>query len=100
NDRSDVATDVSSLDARLITDHAGLTTDRTIVDQLHGLQSLQAYTDDDGGTAMPPANSGDWIASSAGGLPSGADHESLGAGRYSAYTTPTTGAGTVYPHAV
>lgn len=98
NDRSDVATDASSLDARLISDHIGM--DRVFVDQLAGAQSVQAYTNDDGGTAAPPSNSTDWTAESAGGFPSGVDHQSIGAGRYSTYTAPPTGAGTVYPHAV
>jgi len=101
-DRSDVATDTGSLDARLIVDHSGGargTNDRTVVDQLAAGQSAQAYSDTDGGTAAPPANSPDWIASSGGGFPSGPDHESTGAGRYHSGGTvplPTP----VYPHAI
>jgi len=98
SDRSDVATDSGSLDARLITDHIGH--DRTFVDQLAGAQSAQAYTDNDGGTTAPPGNSADWIAEPAGGFPSGVDHQSIAAGRYSVYTAPPAGAGTVYPHAL
>jgi hypothetical protein len=99
NDRGHQTTSESSLDARLITDHAGNPTDRTFVEQLHLPTSVQAYTDTDGGTAAPPANSGDWVATTS-GLNGGVDHESIGAGRYSTTATPPSGAGTLYPHAV
>ena len=101
-DRSHLSTDQMTLDARLIVDHTGAargTGDRTIVDQLAGVQSVQAYSDDDGGTAAPPANTGDYVASSAGGIPVGPDHESLGAGPYATPLPPTANT-SVYPHAV
>jgi hypothetical protein len=99
SDRSDTAIAQTSLDARLINDHAGRPADRTFVEQLAGAVSFQAYSDTDGGTAAPPANSADWIASTT--TPNGGvDHESIGAGRYSVYTAPPAGAGVAYPHAL
>ena len=101
-DRSNPSTDVASLDPRLITDHTGgarATGDRTIVDQLVNGNSVQAYTDTDGGSTPPPANSGDWVASAGGGFPSGPDHQSLGSGRYHAGTVPLPAPGG-YPHAI
>jgi BNR repeat-like domain len=98
DDRSDPATDVSSLDARLITDHAGLSSDRTFVEQLHTATSIQAYSNTDGGTSPPPSNAADWISSTS-SLNGGVDHESIGAGRYSTVNAPAN-AGVLYPHAV
>jgi hypothetical protein len=89
----------ASLDGRLITDHTGGsrgTDDRTIVAQLAGEQSIQAYTDDDGATPNPP----DWITSSGGGFPSGVDHQSIGAGPYHDINGTPFPANPVYPHPV
>src|SRR5207248_379374 len=96
----DTAIDQGSLDARLIDDHAGRTSDRTLVTQLLGEQSSQAFSDSDGGTAAPSSNSADWTPGPAGGIPSGVDHESIAAGRYSTYAALPPGAGVLYPHAV
>lgn len=64
---------VTSLDPILVTDHNGLTRDRTFTSQLTGQDSLSAYTDDDGDS---------WIPSQGGGIPSGVDHQTLGGGPY------------------
>ena len=101
-DRSHLSTSKATLDARLIVDHTGAlrgSDDRTIVDQLAGVQSIQAYTDDDGGTAGPPTNTADWTPSNAGGIPVGPDHESLAAGPF-ATPLPVTANTSIYPHAV
>ena len=63
---------VTSLDPILYTDSGN---GRTFVSQLTGADSLAAYTDDDGTT---------WTPSQGGGIPSGVDHQSLGAGPYPA----------------
>ncbi|HLN76362.1 MAG TPA: CARDB domain-containing protein [Nocardioidaceae bacterium] len=76
-----------SLDPILFTDHE---TGRTFESQLSGADSLTCWTDDDGQT---------WNPSQGGGIPSGADHQSLGGGPYSANgigTLPTS----TYPNAV
>ncbi|HKP48080.1 MAG TPA: sialidase family protein, partial [Pyrinomonadaceae bacterium] len=79
-----------SLDPILFTDHGYNNqtpeTGRTIVSQLTGQDSLSAYTDDDGDTYVP---------SQGGGIPSGVDHQSIGAGPFH---EPLVG--TVHPHAV
>jgi Calx-beta domain len=79
-----------SLDPILFTDHAyntaSPTVGRTFVSELTGQDSLTAYTDDDGDT---------WVPSQGGGIPSGVDHQSIGAGPYH---TPLTGV--AYPDAV
>jgi hypothetical protein len=62
---------VVSLDPILFTDQR---TGRTQVSQLTGQDSLSAVTDDDGET---------WLPSQGGGIPSGVDHQSVGAGPYS-----------------
>jgi hypothetical protein len=62
---------------------------RTFVSQLTGLDSLSAYTDDDGGSYTP---------SQGGGIPSGVDHQSVGAGPYNPGGIPPQG--TVYANAV
>jgi hypothetical protein len=62
---------------------------RTFVSQLTGVDSLAAYSDDDGGS---------WNLSQGGGIPSGVDHQSLGAGPYPAGAVP--GPLTSYPNAV
>jgi hypothetical protein len=63
---------VTSLDPILYTDSVN---GRTFTSQLTGVDSLSAYTDDDGAT---------WTPSQGGGIPSGVDHQSLGAGPYPA----------------
>jgi hypothetical protein len=61
--------------------------DRTFVSQLTGQDSITFFTDDDGASYLP---------SQGGGLPSGVDHQTIGAGPYHAplFATP------VYPNAV
>ena len=80
----------TSLDPILFTDHGydnqNPTVGRTIVSELTGQDSLSAYTDDDGQS---------WIPGQGGGIPSGVDHQSIGAGPYHAPLV-----GTVYPNAV
>ena len=76
-----------SLDPILFTDH---TTGRTFESQLTGADSATCYTDDDGAT---------WNPSTGGGIPSGADHQTVGGGAYSPQgigSLPTS----TYPHAV
>ncbi len=77
----------TSLDPILFTDHA---TGRTFESQLSGVDSLTCWTDDDGAT---------WFPSEGGGIPSGADHQTVGGGPYSASgigALPTSS----YPNAV
>ena len=69
-------TSVESLDPILFTDNV---LGRTFVSQLTGQDSLTSFTDDDGNTYTP---------SQGGGLPSGPDHQSIGAGRYSTTMQP------------
>jgi hypothetical protein len=98
NDATATSEAQGSLDARLITDHTGgarSTDDRTIVEQLAGPNSIQAYTDDNGAGPNPPH----WTSSTGGGFPSGVDHQSIGAGRY-ASGSPLPFPTPVYPHAV
>ena len=80
----------TSLDPILFTDHGynnqNPDVGRTIVSELTGQDSLSAYTDDDGDN---------WIPSQGGGIPSGVDHQTIGAGPYHAPLVPT-----VYPHAI
>jgi hypothetical protein len=88
----------ASADARLITDHTGKirkTGDRTIVTQLAGEQSISAYTDNDGKSPNGP----DWISQTSGGIVSGVDHESIGAGPYHTLNGKKIN-NPVYPHAV
>ena len=65
-----------SLDPILFTDHAynrtNPTVGRTFASQLTGQDSLTSYTDDDGDT---------WVPSQGGGIPSGVDHQAIGAGQ-------------------
>src|SRR5207248_7846360 len=79
-----------SLDPILFTDH-GLNrttpqTARTFASQLTGQDSLTSFTDDDGDN---------WTPSQGGGIPSGVDHQSIGAGPFHAPLT-----GVAYPNAV
>lgn len=80
----------TSLDPILFTDHgyntAAPTVGRTLVSELTGQDSLSAFTDDDGDN---------WTPSQGGGIPSGVDHQTIGAGPFH---TPLTGV--VYPDAV
>ena len=85
-DVSSTNTSITSLDPILFTDGD---VGRTFVSQLTGLDSLSAYTDDDGASYTP---------SQGGGIPSGADHQSIGAGPYNPGGIPP--AGTVYANAV
>ena len=81
-----VQTRLTSLDPFLHTDNVN---GRVFVSQLTGLNSLTAFTDDDGATYSP---------SQGGGIPSGVDHQSLGSGPY-----PKGGVArplTAFPHAV
>ena len=79
-----------SLDPILFADHIRLpgdtTPNRTFVSQLTGQDSVTFTTDDDGVTYLP---------SQGGGIPSGVDHQTIGAGPYHAPLLPT-----VYPNAV
>ncbi|HET8603384.1 MAG TPA: CARDB domain-containing protein [Marmoricola sp.] len=63
---------LTSLDPILFTDHH---TGRTFESQLSGQDSLTCWTDDDGRT---------WNPSQGGGIPSGADHQTIGGGPWSA----------------
>jgi hypothetical protein len=84
-----------SLDPILFTDHGYNTqipdTGRTIVSELTGQDSLSAYTDDDGDT---------WIPSQGGGIPSGVDHQTIGAGPYNANSLPPPPPHPLYQHAI
>src|SRR6266404_1429452 len=81
----------ASLDPILFTDHmraSGSTVpNRTFVSQLTGQDSTTFFTDDDGVTYLP---------SQGGGIPSGVDHQTIGAGPYHAPLIATP----VYPNAV
>lgn len=79
-------TSQTSLDPILFTDSAR---GRTFVSQLTGADSLSEFTDNDGATYTP---------SQGGGIPSGPDHQSIGAGPYSLTGLPPQP--TVYPDAV
>src|SRR6266542_3801748 len=80
-----------SLDPILFTDHGYNRqipdATRTIVSELTGQDSLSAYSDDDGET---------WIPSQGGGIPSGVDHQTVGAGPFHAPLVPNP----LYPHAI
>ncbi len=80
-----------SLDPIMFTDHFRLAGDtrpnRTFVSQLTGQDSITFFTDDDGASYLP---------SQGGGIPSGVDHQTIGAGPYH---TPFP-VNPVYPNAV
>jgi PKD repeat protein len=80
-----------SLDPILFTDHirapGNNTPNRTFVSQLTGQDSITFFTDNDGVSYTP---------SQGGGLPSGVDHQTIGAGPYTALLP----ANPVYPNAV
>jgi hypothetical protein len=83
-DVSSLTTSKESLDPILYTDR---TYSRTFVSQLTGQDSLTAYSDNDGAS---------WTPSQGGGIPSGVDHQTIGAGPYSSSlpvpsTAPLTG---------
>jgi hypothetical protein len=83
----------ASLDPILFTDHmlpAGMP-NRTFVSQLTGQDSITFFTDDDGGSYSP---------SQGGGIPSGVDHQTIGAGPYKPNTTPSAAPRSSYPNAV
>ena len=86
SDVSSPTTSVTSLDPILASDDAH---GRVFVSQLTAMDSLSAFTDDDGGTYSP---------SQGGGIPSGVDHQTLGSGPYPAGSMP--GALTAFPNAV
>ncbi len=75
-----------SLDPILFTDHMN-GAHRTFVSQLTGQDSITFFTDDDGMSTYVPSQGG--------GIPSGVDHQTIGAGPYH---TPLVA--TVYPNAV
>jgi hypothetical protein len=75
-----------SLDPILFTDHMN-GAHRTFVSQLTGQDSITFFTDDDGLSYLP---------SQGGGIPSGVDHQTIGAGPYHAPLISTP----VYPNAV
>jgi PKD repeat protein len=81
----------ASLDPIMFTDHtraSGNTTpNRTFVSQLTGQDSTTFFTDDDGASYLP---------SQGGGIPSGVDHQTIGAGPYHSPLAATP----VYPNAV
>jgi Fibronectin type III domain len=85
-------TSANSLDSILFTDHMrapnDTTPDRTFVSQLTGQDSLSSFSDDDGEN---------WTPDQGGGIPSGVDHQTIGAGPYRSDTVapPHT-----YPNAV
>jgi len=85
----------TSLDPILFTDHgynhALPDLFRTFSSQLTGADSLSAYTEDDGES---------WIPSQGGGIPSGYDHQTIGAGPYNPNSTPAPPAHPLYPNAV
>ena len=84
-------TSADSLDPIMFTDHGyNYTTPdagRTIVSQLSGTTSLSSFTDNDGDT---------WMPNTGGGLTSGVDHQTVGAG--GPFHAPAPSA--VYPHPV
>ncbi|MFN2455015.1 MAG: PKD domain-containing protein [Pyrinomonadaceae bacterium] len=84
-------TSKQSLDPILFTDHMRASGDntpnRTIVSQLAGTTSLSSLTDDDGRT---------WVPNQGGGIASGIDHQTIGAGPYHAPLP----ANPTYPNAV
>lgn len=82
-DKSFTTTSIVSLDSILFTDRF---TNRSFVSQLTGVDSLAAFSDNDGDS---------WTPSQGGGIPSGPDHETVGGGPYH---PPLIG--TVYPDAV
>ena len=81
-----------SLDPILFTDHmrapGNTTPNRTFVSQLTGQDSITFFTDNDGASYLP---------SQGGGIPSGVDHQTIGAGPYHA---PLPSQNPVYPNAV
>lgn len=83
----------TSLDPILFTDHmlpSGMP-NRTFVSQLTGQDSITFFTDDDGASYSP---------SQGGGIPSGVDHQTIGAGPYKPNTTPAASPRSSYPNAV
>jgi len=83
----------TSLDPILFTDHMVPpgTPNRTFVSQLTGQDSITFYTDDDGATYSP---------SQGGGIPSGVDHQTIGAGPYNPASPPPLPRNSSYPNAV
>ena len=83
----------ASLDPILFTDHmlpAGMA-NRTFVSQLTGQDSITFFTDDDGASYSP---------SQGGGIPSGVDHQTIGAGPYNPNSPPLLPRNSSYPNAV
>ncbi|MFL6210493.1 MAG: fibronectin type III domain-containing protein [Pyrinomonadaceae bacterium] len=83
----------AGLDPILFTDHmrAPGEPNRTFASQLTGQDSASALTDNDGDT---------WTVSQGGGIPSGVDHQTFGAGPYKENTTPAPPPHPTYPNAV
>jgi hypothetical protein len=83
-------TSANTLDPFMVTDRPRTPSEdvrRTIVSQLMGTDSLSSLSDDDGDL---------WIPNQGGGIVSGVDHQSIGAGPYHAPIP----ANASYPHAV
>ena len=83
---------VTTLDPIGLCDHFGPspTPGRLFQSQLSGNDSITAFSDTDGNT---------WTQSQGGGIPSGVDHQSLGAGPYNVKSTPPPPPH-LYPNAV
>lgn len=85
----------TSLDPIMFTDHmraAGNNTpNRTLVSQLTGQDSITFFTDDDGES---------WLPSQGGGIPSGVDHQTIGAGPFNENASPQPPPHPSYPNAV
>jgi hypothetical protein len=85
----------TSLDPILFTDHTraqgDTTPNRTFDSQLTGQDSHTQFTDTDGDS---------WLPSQGGGIPSGVDHQTIGAGPYNPNSTPAPPPHPLYPNAV
>jgi Bacterial Ig domain len=95
-DVSFLTTSLASLDSILFTDRF---TNRTIVAQLTGQDSLSAFSDNDGGAnggGITGRQPGDWTPSQGGGIPSGVDHETVGGGPFHSPLIGTVYADAVY----
>jgi hypothetical protein len=84
---------VTTLDPIGICDHFGPapTPGRVFQSQLSGQDSITVFSDTDGNS---------WTQSQGGGIPSGVDHQSLGAGPYNPNSTPPPPPHSLYPNAV
>ncbi len=86
---------VTGLDPILFTDHmrapGDTTPNRTFDSQLTGQDSNTYFTDNDGDSFLP---------SQGGGIPSGVDHQTIGAGPYHAVASPGSIPPHTYPNAI